>query len=317
MPGRSRRTRRARSSSRGTPPRWRQPRYWGEFLIRPPRGQDVDRWVQSMASDPAHLCVVHNIFRREARGFNLPKRKLSAFLATLGRALAKDARLIGRDALAIQHVADAAPGKHYVAGKRRPREVTACRRVMSVEKFSEIFLAGDPIFRSESRTTKDVKDMVENGQLRGRLRGRPLRADPKWRARPEGRRPWWVAPRDDVPGLSAEAIRSMLGLSHFPRSAFVVIDYPPEFMEHNHLAAPTVLDAQGAALFRVCMPPRPDDGWGRSVALHTFRDGAREAVHGPLDELTEQFRLSTTGYLQASPTMPKYAVLYRRTCRQA
>lgn len=282
------------------PPEWQPPlewsrrEYWGEFLLRVPHRYDVHRWVESMANDPANACALHNIFRREARGVNLRRETLSRFLETLGDVLAEDPSFTGRDA----------------ASATWPTEPTVCQRVMTVEDFSSIFAPEFPIFLTGSRTHEVLQDIKDN-----KLEGHHLPASSDWLSKPAGRRPWWVAPRGDVTLSSAESVRDMLGLSHFSRSAFVVIDYPPDFMSNRRVAAPTVLDARGGAAFRVHMPMpgAQDDGWGRAATLGTFADGAREGVHRYLDALTKDFHLSTTGYLQGAPAI-KYPLLYTHLC---
>jgi hypothetical protein len=269
------------------------------WLGSPPRHQDyIKAWVDSIADDPAGLCVLHNFFERETVNHNVPPAVFLDFFSSLGDLLAGGGDLIG-DLTLIRKITDERPKRFYVQGSHRPKASIQCSRFISVDDFVTYYdQAGQlPVFLRGGRTTRDVIKLVRSGNVKAEKM--------KWSS--DYKRPWWVVPTEDVAGCNGEQVRNLLGLSHCSRGALVELKYPPYFAKDN-LAAPSVLDAGDHICFRPVVPTSGDGDyeWGRTVSLPDLRDGAREAVHEPPDELGAEWTLSVTSYIEGMPSVPDY-----------
>ena len=255
-----------------------------------------------MAMDPALRCVLQNIFRGEALSGNLTSELLLEFFDDLG-ALLESGDVIGQDARLVRKVTDAKPGQYYVSGLRRPSTPTDCSRFIPLDDVP-LYCDYDGSLALLFRGTAVTQDLA-NG-----LRAEHLSFDPNWR------RPWWVVPTDDVVGLNAGGIRDLIGLSHYSSGSFAEIRFPVSYrFPDDGLAAPSFLDAGGDHLvFRpfVPSPDQPDDGWGRTLRLPTYADGAREAVHSaPADGLDHGAGLRVTDPIESpAPATQAWDDLY-------
>jgi hypothetical protein len=98
----------------------------------------------------------------------------------------------------------------------------------------------------------------------------------------------WVARTDELNGLRsrlgpdevASRFRDFLGLDFYKRGKHLVeIIYPENEVQALH--APTIFDGGCAAVYRSVVR---GDKWGRTVDLSDLeKEGAAEAVHGPVD----------------------------------
>jgi hypothetical protein len=274
---------------------------WKELLVRLPKNLDkIDAWVSSMAQNPAHICILHNIFRREARGHNLDANLLVDFFDQLGELLSrKDPDFIGSDAELIREIAQKNSKDFYVRGKRKPKKKIACSRFFRIEELTKRFHLNISL---SSDRDHEIKEAIDSGIIKAS----DLIID-KSKAGPV-----WVTPTEDTENLPPDDIRDMLGLSHYDKGAFAEIKYPETF-EEQEIVAPTVLDGGDFSYFRPYLPSKNDDGWGRSVNLSTLEDFKREGVHRPIGKFGADFELKTTSYIERPANPPRWIDLYNKS----